>query len=132
MKLKIHTHYSSHSGQALVVLLVFMTVGIMVTYATTLLSVYAISAASSSEQSELALAVSESGIENALMRLLRDPSYSGETLTLPDGTATITVTGTTTKTVVSVGVSRNFKHTVTATVGYVNGIMSVSSWTDTF
>ena len=132
MKLKMQNHYSSRSGQALVVLLVFMTVGIMVSYATTLLSVYAISAASSSEQNELALAVSESGMENALMRLLRDPSYTGETLTLPDGTATITVTGTTTKTVTSVGVSRNFKRTTVATVTYTNGIMSVTSWIDSY
>ncbi len=131
MKLKLRSH-QSQSGQALVVLLVFITVATMVIYAATLLSVYSLTSASSSERTEVAVDVAESGMENAILRLLRDPFYAGETLTLPDGTATITVSGTTTKTIVSVGKVGNFTRSVTASVTTTNGILTLSSWTDSF
>lgn len=122
----------SNSGQALVVLLMFVTVAMMVGVAATLLSSYALSATTRVEQSQYALDVSESGMENALIRLLRDPDYAGETLTLPDGVATITVTGSATKTITSAGVAGSTIHTVTATVTYSNGIYTITSWADTF
>ena len=123
----------ARKGQALVVLLMFIVVATMVAVAATLLSSYALSSTTRMEQSQAALSVSESGMENALIRLLRDPSYSGETLTLPDGIATITVTGSTTKTVTSVGKAGNFMRTVVATVVYAaNGISTVTSWSDSF
>jgi hypothetical protein len=121
-----------NGGQALVVLLVFMTVGVMVTFATTLLSAYSITLSSSSQLTDLSVDVAESGMENAILRLLRDPAYTGETLTLPDGTATITVTGTSTKTITSVGVAGNYRHTVVTTATYVNGILSLSQWVDSY
>lgn len=122
----------SQSGQALVVLLMFTTVATMVGIAATLLSSYALGATTRVELSQSATDVSESGMENALIRLLRDPFYSGETLTLPDGVATITVTGASTKTITSVGKVGDFIHTVTATVTYTNGVYAVTSWVDTF
>lgn len=122
----------SNSGQALVVLLMFVTVAMMVGIAATLLSSYALSSTTRVEQAQSALDVSESGMENALIRLLRDPDYAGETLTLPDGVATITVTGLTTKTITSVGKVGSFVHTVTTSVTYSNGIYTITSWSDSF
>lgn len=124
--------HQQSSGQALVVLLMFVTVAMMVSVAATLLSSYALSATTRLEQSQTALDVSESGMENALLRLLRDPFYGGETLTLPSGVATITVTGGSTKTITSVGTAGNFMHTTVATVLYSNGVYSITSWSDSY
>lgn len=123
---------SSQSGQTLVILLVFITVAIMVTVSATLLSSYALTAITRSEQSEIALGVAESGMEDALLRLLRDPSYTGDTLVLPEGTAVITVTGSTTKTIISSGVAGDFKRVVVVSAVYTGGILTVTSWTDSY
>lgn len=132
MEKKYYYRRQSQSGQTLVVLLMFVTVAMMVTLAATLLSAYSLTSASNSEQTQVALGVAESGMENALLRLLRDPSYTGETLVLADGTAVTTVTGSLTKTIISVGTAGNFKRTITVTVSYTGGILSVISWVDSF
>lgn len=122
----------TQSGHALVILLVFVTVALSVSLAAATLSAYSITNASNMQISLLARNVAESGMENALLRLLRDPSYVGETLTSTEGTAVVTVTGTTTKTITSVGTVGNFKHTVAVTASYTNGILSIVSWNDVF
>ena len=84
--------------------------------------------ASKLEEGTVAYYTAESGIENALIRLLRDTDYEGETLTVGTGTAVVTVTGDDTKTVVSTGQNGNFKRTVQAQMTYNNGYYSFSNW----
>lgn len=127
-----HSHLQAQSGQTLVILLVFITVAVMVMTAATLLSSYALTATTRSEQSAIALSVAESGMENALLRLLRDPAYTGETLTLAQGSATLTVSGVSTKTITSTGQVGSFVRTVTATASYSSGILTITSWVETF
>jgi hypothetical protein len=78
------------------------------------------------------LAIAESGMENALIRLLRDPNYSGEILTFPNGTATIIVTNdATSKTVTVTADSGNFLdsiRTIQAVVVEQSGQSIVESW----
>src|SRR5690349_4800975 len=95
------------SGQTIVALLIFMILIISISTmaaAITIMNIRSNNAISSGEQ---ALDNAESGAENALRQLLRDPSYAGETVTFASGTATISVTGTTVKTIVSEGASDN-------------------------
>lgn len=75
-----------------------------------------------------ALSIAEGGAENAILRLLREPSYTGETLTIGSGTAVITVTGTTTKTIVSTGTAGNYQRKIQITAGYTNNILTINSW----
>jgi len=78
---------------------------------------------------ERALTVAESGAENAILRLLRDPSYSGELgLPIGPGTATIGVTGTSPKVVLSTGTVGTFVRQVQVTIAVTNGQLTVSSW----
>lgn len=63
-----------------------------------------------------------------MLRLLRDPDYSGETLTVGDGTATITVTGTTTKTITSEGDYNGFKRKIEVVGTFTNDVFDVTSW----
>ena len=87
------------SGQTLVLLLVFVAITITITSAAVAMMIINSQSGSRFELREITYTVAESGAENALLRLLRDPDYTGETLTIEDGTATITVTGSSVKTI---------------------------------
>lgn len=120
------------NGQALVMLLIFITMAITVTTAGVILTINNSQASSGFEQSAIARDIAESGAENALIRMLRDPSYAGETLTMGTGTATITVTGSDPKTVNSVGRLGNFMRTIQVTAQYLNGVLTVTAWREIF
>lgn len=125
MKLKTK---QSTSGQALVILLFYMIIAI--TLATTAVAVVVSDSLSitQSEQGAHALEVAEAGAENALIRLLRSTTYTGEILTVGSGSATVTVTGINTKTITSVGTIGGYSRTVQVTAALVNGVLSVTSW----
>ena len=85
------------------------------------------------EQGTVSYYVAESGAENAMLRLLRDPNYTGETLTI-DGTtvvATVSQSGSD-YTVTSDATSGNFKRKVQVTASFVNNAFTVSSWKEVF
>lgn len=115
-------------GQALVILLFYMIIAITLT--TTAVAVVVSNSLSStrSEQGAQALQIAEAGAENAIVRLLRSTDYSGETLTVGVGSTTVTVTGTNTKIIRSVGTISGFSRTVQVTATITNGILEVSSW----
>ncbi len=123
---------NSESGQTLIALLIFMIVAISV-MSTSIILISANSiAASKVEQSITAYNIAESGAENALLRLLRDPFYAGETITVDSGTAVTTVSGTSQKTIVSTGTSGQFIRKIQVIVDYNNNILTVTSWTEIF
>lgn len=117
----------NQSGQTLVTLLVFIVVAMAVTSTAVAVLINTTRSSSILGESIKANQIADSGAENALLRLLRDPNYTGEVLTVGAGTATITVTGTNPKTITSTGTIGNYKKTVQVVVNY-NNTMSVSSW----
>lgn len=118
----------SQSGQALVPLLIFVIVGMIIISFT--VSLVAVNSQNASRylQGEQALSVADSGIENAMMRLLRDPEYAGGTVSIGSGQAVVTVTGTDPYTVTSVGSVGNFSRTVQVETSRVDGVLQVDSW----
>lgn len=116
------------SGQALVVLLFYMIIAI--TLATTAVAVVISNSLSvtQSEQGAHALEIAEAGAENGLIRLLRSTGYTGETLTVGEGSATVTVTGDNTKTITSVGTVSGYSRSVQVMVSIINGVLTVTSW----
>lgn len=118
-------------GQTLIALLMFMLVTIVITTTAAAIAVVNLQAGNSYSSGEIAVQNAETGIENAFLQLLRNPSYTGETMTLTEGAATITISGTTTKTIVSIGSSGNFRRTVTATAANSNNVLTLSSWRET-
>lgn len=80
------------AGQALVTLLFFMIIGITVITATAVILYTNISAVGSQEQGIYAYNIAESGAEEGLLRLIRNPGFGGETISVGSGTATILVT----------------------------------------
>ncbi|HET8671681.1 MAG TPA: hypothetical protein VFM05_13970 [Candidatus Saccharimonadales bacterium] len=116
------------SGQVLVMLLAFMATAIILTTSAVAVVIANMQAGTKQIKGEKALQVAESGADNALMRLLRDPSYAGETLTIADGTATITLSGSPTVTIVSKGQVGDFRRTIQVTAARLNNTLVVSSW----
>lgn len=119
-------------GQALTALLIFTAIAITVITATVMLSVANATSASTTELGAQVYGIAESGAENALLRLLRDPSYTGETLTIGDGQATMTVTGDNPKTIASVGTLGSFRREIRVVATLTNGILSIQSWREAY
>jgi len=115
-------------GQALITLLFFILISLTITTGAIIIIVTNSISASKIQEGTLAYYVAESGVENALLRLLRDPNYTGETLMIGSGTAVITVSGNNPKTVLSVGQNGNFKRKVQAQINYNNGYYTFSNW----
>ncbi len=119
-------------GQTLVTLLIFMVIGITITTAAVMMAITNSQNVTKFQEGMIAFQVAESGAENAIIRLLRDPNYTGETLTVGTGTAVITVTGTTTKTIISSGTNGSYLRKVQIVVGYVNNVLTISSWEEVY
>ena len=115
----------NQKGQALVTMLFFMVIGLTITSAATIILFVNATAGSAVEQGETAYDVAESGIENALLRMVRNPNYSGETFAVGSGSVVIQVANgyaTSTATV------NNAVKKIEVKTVYNNNILSVSSW----
>ena len=120
-------HACRQAGQAVIALLFFMTISISIVTAMAIIVLNNVTAVSSLEQGNSAYYAAESGAQNALLRLIRDPSYSGETLIVDGGTVVIQVENgiaTSTATVA------NSVRKVQVNTVYNNNIRTVTSWTE--
>lgn len=124
---------NNQKGQALVILLVFMVLAIiMTTMAIALVSINA-TAASQVEQGDMALKLAETGADNALLRLMRNPTYSGtEKFTLDSGQVTATVSGTNPIIIMSEGRQGTFVRTASVSASFVNTVLTIHSWQEVF
>lgn len=121
--------WRSEQGSSLITLIVIVAVMTALTSALVIVVANSMRTNSKYASSEMALAAAEAGAEQAVMRTIRDPGYTGETMAVDDGTATITVSGTTTKTIVSEGWSGSLRRRVQVIVNVAaNNVTSVVSW----
>lgn len=126
--MKYSTKLHATNGQVLVFLLIFMVVSIIITSAATLLLFTNSTSTTRAEQGLLTYNIAESGMENALLRLLRNPFYTGETLSIDGGTATIVLSGTSTKTITSTGQQGNYVKKIQVIASYTNNVLTITSW----
>ena len=117
-----------NKGQTLVSLMSFMVTAIIIITAAVAVIIINSKATSKFYQGIVSYDLAEAGIENAIIRLLRDPSYTGETLVLTDATIEIQVTGEGPYIIISTGTNGNFKRTIQATASYNDNILNISSW----
>jgi hypothetical protein len=113
----------------MITMLYIMVIGVLVTTG----AVYALysntAVATVDESSTLAYTFAENGIENALLRLIRDPEYIGETLVFGNHrNVEISVTGGSPQFVTAVGYSGNASRVLQVSVQYVGGDLVVDSW----
>lgn len=123
---------SNNNGQALVTLLFFMIIAILLTSASIVIMFTNSLSANSVQQADTSYYIAESGVENAILRLLRDPGYTGETLTIGDGNAIIQVDGINPVIATSTGTLGNFKHTIQITGTYNNNVFSITGWKELY
>lgn len=122
------TRTYSDQGQALVMLISFVAIAVVVISSALINMFINMTAATRTQTGDIAYSIAESGVENALIRLLRDTSYVGETLTVGSGSAVVTVSGTNPKTVISTGTYGSFKRKIQVIASDSAGILSVTSW----
>ena len=116
------------SGQALVVLLVFVAVASVVTGSAVTVAVINLRLGSDSELGQNAFSAAEAGAHEAILSLLRNPSYSGGTLSLNGSVATMTVSPGSGKTILSEGSMGKFKRKIQVLGTYANNAFTVTSW----
>jgi len=119
---------NNYSGQTLVLLLVFVVIAMLITTAVLTMTTINSGATDKVYQGTTALDIAESGAETAMIKIIRDPSYSGETVAIGNGEAVITVTGSNPKIITSKGDLNNFSRRVEVTVDFANNIATVTSW----
>ncbi len=121
----------SQRGQALITLLFFTIIGVTITSTAVAMILVNSLSGSKQQQGEIAYEIAQSGAENALIRLLRNPSYTSETLPVGSGTATITVTGSGTSgdpyIILSKGTTGIFIREVQVTATYQSNLLTVVS-----
>lgn len=126
---------NNRKGQTLVILLAFMAIAITIMSASIIVTAVNSSASSKVDLGNTALAVATSGVENGLIRLLRDPNYSGtgylgeEPLAVGNGTATVSVSS---GVITSRGVLGNFSRTLEVVTNYNNNVLTINSWKEIF
>ena len=121
--------YGKRSGYALVVLLVFAIMALTLISAAVNIMLVVTQSASQSERSHIALSLAEAGVEEALLRSMRNPGYSGGPLTVNGDTVTIGVSGTTTKTIVTEATIAGVVREASVTAQFNVDKLMISSWT---
>lgn len=117
------------AGTILTALLVFVAVGLLITTSATILLADQMLAGERDTRTARLLYAAESGAENAILRLLRDPGYTGENITMPDGTeVTISVQLTPAMVITSQSEADQIQRTVQVELVRQNGILEITSW----
>jgi len=121
---------SLQKGQALITLLFFTIIGVTVTSAAVAMILVNSLSGTKQQQGEIAYEIAQSGAENGLIRLLRNPAYTGETMPVGSGSATITVSGSGTSgnpfTILSKGINGIYVREVQLTATYQNNLITVT------
>ncbi|MFA5776465.1 MAG: hypothetical protein WC988_02840 [Patescibacteria group bacterium] len=118
------------AGQILTSVLVFMAFGLSVIALSATLTIINIQNTAKLAQSEQASNYAEAGAEEAILRLIRDPSYTDGSLPIStDSVIGIVVTGTgDDRTITSTATYNGFTKKVLAQVSLANNKVTLVSW----
>lgn len=112
-------------GAALVTLLFFVIIGITIISAEAIVLYTNILSASNTEQGLSAYYAAESGIEEGLIRLIRNPGYNGSTIAVGSGNVVIQVSSST---IIATGRYGNTTKKIQAETTRNNGVLTITSW----
>lgn len=115
-------------GQALITLIFFVLIAVTLTSGAIIMIAVNSTSLAKLQEGTISHDVAETGLENAILRVLRDPAYTGETLTVDSASVVIIVAGTNPKTITAVSTNGNFKRTMQAKMTYTNGYYTFSDW----
>lgn len=115
-------------GAALITLLIVTAASMLLLSAMSLMVVNTLQSTTTIASSHQVYYAAEAGIENALLLLIRNPSYSGEELNISDVDITITVSGTDPIYITAVARRQEVVKTIMATVSNTSGELEVIAW----
>jgi type II secretory pathway component PulK len=115
----------SQKGQAVITLLFFVAISVAIITAMSFIVFNNITAGANIEQGAVAYYAAETGAENALLRLLRDPDYAGETMIVDDSTVEIEVDA---GVITSTATFENSVRKIEVQTVYNNNVLTISSW----
>ena len=128
-----NNHIENRKGQTLLIFLIFILVAITISMTSVSIIISNAQSTRGTAQSMEAYYAAEAGVENAALRLLRDPSYSGETIQInANATAEIVVVNAENYVVTSTGKSGDFTKVIQANLDYTDNVLSVISWKELF
>lgn len=114
------------TGQALVTLLFFMIMGITITTTAIIVVLANAAASTANQQGADAYYIAQSGVEEAMLHLIRNPAYkSPETFTVGDGTVSVTINN---NSILATGSAQNAVRTIKVSTVYNNNVWTFSSW----
>lgn len=119
--------HNSQKGQALITLLFFMIIGVTIISSAALVISAGILSSSTSEQGLAAYYAAESGAEEGILYLLRNPAYSGTlpTLSVGSGQASVNINS---GTIISTGSYGAAVRKIQVQTTNTGGAFTVSSW----
>jgi type II secretory pathway component PulK len=116
-------------GSALITLIFFSAIAVIITSATVIVLATNSLTTTKFQQGTKAYHLAESGAEDAILKILRDPNYSdSSTLSIDNATVTTTVSGVSTKTIVATATLLNFSRKIEVVGDYNNNIFTITSW----
>jgi type II secretory pathway component PulK len=116
----------NQKGQAIITLLFIMVISVAIITSVVIVAANNIASGSAMEQATVAYYAAEAGAHNAILRSLRDPSYTGETLDIDDASVTIQVNGNVITSVASF--ANSIRKIEVQTMYNSNNVLSVESW----
>lgn len=119
---------TQQAGYVLTALLVFMVVILLITTTTVLVSISTLQGELFFDSGMRAVIAADSGAENAILRILRDPTYVGETMQIEGTDVVVTVSSGSPQLVTVVADSGSFERTVQVELERVEGMLQVNSW----
>lgn len=128
--MKHHSRSRTHQpGHILVVVLLVMLIGIFTITMAASMIITTSQAHGSRMQSNSLRTAAESGVENAILNVLRDPAYTGETINIDGVDVGIVVQPGSPTTITATATGEQQKHVYRVTVDRINGMLSITSWT---
>lgn len=112
----------------MVIVLVIMVVGItIVTMSLALVISTSQSMGGMMETHRISAAV-EGGVENAILNILRNPTYAGETLSIDGMPVTVTVVQGAQTTITATAVSGVYRQRYQVVLERISGVLTIVSW----
>jgi len=118
----------NQKGQALVSIVVLAAAAAVIAAGAALTAISLSKTAALSKDSDKVYYLAESGAEEALLALLRDPTYTGNNQKLDNTSVVISVTGINQKTIVSEASNNNVKRRIEVLAQFTNNILTITSW----
>ncbi len=115
-------------GNILVIVLVMMVVGITIATMSLALVITTTQSMGGAMEADRMRTAAEGAIENAILKVLRNPSYSGETMTIDGIPITLTVTQGAQTTVMATAVKGTHRQRYQVVLQRTNGVLGVVSW----